>query len=531
MVLVVLALLLMLVGGGVVVFAEAVRAGLRKPSWGGALGWLGLLAISAGALFWRVRGVPHHHIMYVDEPWYEEAAHNLLRRGALVLCEETPGGEACEPYPKSAGWPVILAIAFKLLGVREAVAFQTSAVLGALAAPLAAAVTRLAGGRWHHAWLAAAILAVHPLHVLWSGTAETNTASTALLLAGLAGVLSRGRDRSLAGALLAAGGLGVAAAVRPELWLAFLPTLALTVWWWRKQPPFWQGGVIILIGAVLGALPGYAARSIYLVHSKGALFEWANVQENLQLWLTNQGEAGWLSGALVAAAMLAVPVAIWRRQWAPAALLGATAVFVGAFAIFYYPPEGFYARTMLGAVVAGVPLAVLLLPGTRACGLLWAGRALALGGIVLCVQLARSSAETLQRVPGTQRSETELPDLTREVAWPANAIVLAEWPTVLAATTELRVMSTSKALAGGAGQLLKQAQSQPTYLLCDMFCETGFQGGIDTSACGRLLGLADLEEVRTTPGGARNYGVFRVLGPATPGRPRAACPCHGPRCG
>src|SRR5438128_4662900 len=129
--------------------------------------WFGVAALAllfTGGLWLRLYLLVPHHMMYVDEPWYEEAARNLLHRHALVLCEQTAAGLACNPYRKAAAWPVLLAGVFALTGPSDAAAFTTSGVLGALCIPLAGITALLGGGRWHHALLAAFIVAVHPLH-------------------------------------------------------------------------------------------------------------------------------------------------------------------------------------------------------------------------------------------------------------------------------------------------------------------------------------------------------------------------------
>src|SRR5437870_3515988 len=48
-----------------------------------------LAAVVAVATGLRFLLVPGHYAMYLDEPWYAEAACNLARFGHLVVCEET----------------------------------------------------------------------------------------------------------------------------------------------------------------------------------------------------------------------------------------------------------------------------------------------------------------------------------------------------------------------------------------------------------------------------------------------------------
>ena len=70
---------------------------------------LGLVTAMAVATLLRLVVVPPHHAMYLDEPWYGEAACNLARNGDLGLCERTWDGVTCTPYEKAPGWPVLIA--------------------------------------------------------------------------------------------------------------------------------------------------------------------------------------------------------------------------------------------------------------------------------------------------------------------------------------------------------------------------------------------------------------------------------------
>src|SRR5262249_50051448 len=51
-----------------------------------------LLALAVFA--WRQRWVATvaHHAVYVDEPWYVEAASSLIHRGSALLCDESWSG-------------------------------------------------------------------------------------------------------------------------------------------------------------------------------------------------------------------------------------------------------------------------------------------------------------------------------------------------------------------------------------------------------------------------------------------------------
>lgn len=481
-------------------------AGLAARRWAVDAGLFLLLGVSAVAIWLRLKWVPFHHIMYVDEPWYEEAARNLLRKGAMLLCEETATGPFCKPYPKAAGWPAILALAFRIGGVREHVAFVTSALLGALAAPAAGWTARIATGRWMPALLAATLLAVHPLDLIWSGTVETNAAATTFLLFGLAGVIEvRNRSSPWASAV-AAGGLGVAAAIRPELWLAFIP--ALTVLLPRVRG---LALVVFIAGAALATGPGIASRTNFETHADGPIMRWAYLGPNLRATFERGYEGGAFSAGLAGLALAGLIVVLVRKQHATAILLGGTAILIGLFVLVYYPPPGFYGRAMLGTWAPAAILAGCVLPKG------WPGNLLAVVLITIACGFSWRNREVVTHVPETQRCETLLSDRAESVQLPPDALVIAEWPTILTATTDLQVMRTDKALESGS------LPHRPLYFACDMFCEHHFRGQ-DESACHRFLSQYALEEVVSVGHPERNYGLFRVVGPAAKGAPPASCP-------
>ncbi|MFN8641539.1 MAG: hypothetical protein U0802_07745 [Candidatus Binatia bacterium] len=129
-----------------------------------ALPVAGLAAVLAVAALLRVAVVPAHHAMYVDEPWYAEAACHLARAGQLSVCEETWSGARCTPYAKAVGWPVLLAplVSFAGRGTTT-VGISLNRVLGGVLTVLLVAVAgRRAGVGWWPGLLAAALLsAIH----------------------------------------------------------------------------------------------------------------------------------------------------------------------------------------------------------------------------------------------------------------------------------------------------------------------------------------------------------------------------------
>lgn len=470
--------------------------------------WAGLIAVLAAATALRVLWIPAHHAMYVDEPWYLEAARNLIERGALVLCHRSFDGVICDPYPKAAGWPVLLAGVFALFGAGSHTAFATSIVLGIAAVSLVAIVTRLAGGPWRQAICAALLIAVHPLHVAWSPTAETNVASTAVLLAGIAGVLLLRRTPTMTHAWAAAAGLGFAAAMRPEMAMALPPALCMLMFAHVRRRHL----ALVLFGGTLGAMSVAASWSLYLSNSSGTFLSPDNLGPNF-VRLLAQEEGGPLTVFMLILSIIG-GVQLFRRNRATVGvLLGGGALLIAAVALGY-DQRIFYPRTVLGSIVLLAPLASMATLRQR-----WIEAAL------LAVILAVPGLRLIHTVSVTQMLETRLSHALAATPLPADAVVIAEWPTIIAAATGRAALAAQDALAppGGLERVLQANATRPYFLLCDMFCEA--EPGSHTSPpCTQLLEELAVEAVTAVADDHRQYGLYRIIGPAQPGAPPVTCP-------
>jgi len=107
----------------------------------------------------------HHHVMYIDEPWYMEAGKNMLLTGNQGV------------YPKSIGWSFILSIVFAIFGINNWVAINTSIVLGALSTLTIFFMAFIITRKKTISLIASLIFSLFPAHIRWSATAETNVAS------------------------------------------------------------------------------------------------------------------------------------------------------------------------------------------------------------------------------------------------------------------------------------------------------------------------------------------------------------------
>jgi hypothetical protein len=478
-----LLLLLTLVCGGICL-VRALPA--NKPRAVVLLGFIAVLGIGA---WLRLGLVPPHHVMYLDEPWYQEAAGSLLEKGRMELCEQTYSGEVCQPYPKSPGWPVMLSGVFLFTGVSDTAAIGFCAFLGIITILLAAACVRLAAGGWLHAFTAAVILAVFPSHVSWSATAETSVPATAALLAGLCGLLLFMRNSRLEAALLTLGGLTLCATIRPELLVAMIPAGVQMVLM-KKRTGYIAAGLlgVGLLFAILSMLSMWKLNEeIY----GGAFFSLGNIVKSPAALF----EVPWFGVAYLLLFVLgAAGTAVKRSR--PAVLLGCAALLC-IFTLLAF--ERFAERMMIAPAAVLIPLAVFA--GD------WSKRHFPwVAGIVL-IGLSVPGLVTASRPPDTQVLQTRLSKAVADFSLPEDALIIAEYPAVL--TSHRKVMATDRALSGELPGLIGR---RPVYFLRDMYCEEGFEGADKPIACGRILKDFELRPEVEVNAPGRVYGLYRLSG-------------------
>lgn len=476
-----LLVLLTLVCGGICL----VRALPKKmPRLYVVLGFVAVLGLGA---WLRLSLVPAHHVMYLDEPWYIEAASSLLEKGSMELCEETWSGEVCKPYPKSPGWPVMLASVFLFTGVSDLAAIGFCAFLGIVSILLAAACARLAGGGWLHSLMAALILAVFPPHVSWSATAETSIPAAAALLAGLCGLLLFLRSHRLEAALLTLGGLTLCATVRPELVVAMVPAGVQMVIM-KKRMGYIAAG-LLGIGLLLAVLSMVSMWELNEEIYGGAFFSPANI-------LTSPAalfEVPWFGAAYVLIFVLGA-VGLAARRSLPAVLLFGSALLC-IFVLLAF--ERFAERMMIAPAAVLVPLSVFAGDWKR-LRVPWVAGVLAFGLFV-------PGLSTAARPSDTQVLQTRLTAAVAEHSLEEDALVIAEYPAVL--MSRHRTMATDRALGGDLKGLIER---RPVYFLKDMYCEEGFEGADKPIACGRIFEDFELSPFLLVEAPGRTYGLYRL---------------------
>ncbi len=502
---------------GAALALRALRAARRHDRRASLVFAVGLvLALAVGA--WLRFGVmPHRFVMYVDEPWYLEAATSLVRSGRPVLCEETWEGPQCTPYAKALGWPTLLAPIVRVTGPSDRSATGFAAALGLLAVLLAAAATRYAGGSRPAALLAAASLALEPLHVSWSATAETHAAGTAALLAGACGALARPRDAW--SVLLAGSGLGLAIAIRPELAAAAAPWAVACL----RGPSQTRRRVAALsAGAVLVAAGLLAAAPMWSLNTRifgGFFFQPRALPANVAALARELSGFLWLTLGLAVCGVVALRRA--RRDALWICLGGAVAVALTVLCFLRFQQRMILGATVLLAPLAGLAVDLAVRRDARRAGAGWRASLALVTGAGAAVLGVRGVNVRARDVPLSDILELRLPALAARVV-PEGAFVVAEQPPALRATSGLRVMRTSLALEDGGARLLRSSSVAEVFFSCDMYCEPGFEGAVGGQCATfmRTFALAPVAEERQE---GLSYGIYRVMGRRTEEQPIPAC--------
>jgi len=130
--------------------------------------WLILILIILLASFLRIFVAPHQTIMFGDEGWYMETAKNIL---------EGNYGYFVRSIYKSIGWPFIIAVSFFFFGTDNLVAHYASSILGILTVFNIFCLALVFFKKENIALWSAFLFSLIPVHIVWSGSAETNVAS------------------------------------------------------------------------------------------------------------------------------------------------------------------------------------------------------------------------------------------------------------------------------------------------------------------------------------------------------------------
>ena len=497
------------------------RIRTRSVSWArAALNATGLAAVLILAAALRFHLIPPHHAMYLDEPWYAEAACNLARRGQLVLCQATWGGEDCAAYEKAPGWPVLIAPWTVLFGCDTSIGIALSRAIGSLSVALVAVTALAAGATWWPSLFAATIAAIYPVHVTWSATGETNVAAAAIVLAALYGSVVYIRSGRCCGGFLAASAFGLATAVRPEsvapaLVSALVIVLAARV---NLRQRLLTASAIALVCAA-SAATGFLLWTMNESISGGAFLSFVNIARHA-LVLVRSGSLR-VDGVVIVIALVGA-YRLGKAHFDVVSLLLGSAVAAGLVVLAY---DRFHERMMLVATLAVLPLAAFAveqpstIPSQRAYRRALVGAAM----LVAIAVLWRRDLVAASVPSETQVLETRIASRIAQTSFVPGALFIAAQPTVLRAGGIADVMEARHALDHEERVIEAVNSGRPVYFLCDMYCEEGFESSAD-APCREMLTRFGLSPVVEESLHSRTYALYRVSGLARGTVPPRECP-------
>jgi hypothetical protein len=207
--------------------ANSLRQSLSKIS---LRTWIMLAVILLAAFSLRNYVAPHTHRVFFDEDIYVELGQDILVRGKGALCNYGVGA-VCNEYDLMKwpnGYPFLLSVTFMFTGIVEAAAFNLTVILGTTTVALSFIAAYYLTKNERTALFAALLLALLPLHVMWSGTTAAEPIMAFFGMLAACCFLYSFEEQDLKSKLLAFSVLAYAVQIKSE-GLIFLPVFGLMV--------------------------------------------------------------------------------------------------------------------------------------------------------------------------------------------------------------------------------------------------------------------------------------------------------------
>jgi 4-amino-4-deoxy-L-arabinose transferase-like glycosyltransferase len=367
-----------------------------------------------------------------------EAAKNMLQKGQPLLCEYIDFDKTnCYEYPKSIGWPVLIAIDFRIFGVDNWNAIALSVTLGSLSVFLVFLLAYLLLDSEGAALTAAFITALWPLHITWSATAETVVPSLFFVLLALVLLCVYFRTSENIVLLLASLALAITIQMRVENILALpLITLLFACKGFKKdmlRRNLWLALSPMVIGLLL-YIPqlNLAVKSNNEIY-KQAYFSAEQIAQNIGFGvrIVTLDTGFWLGLLVTGIALLGFFFLLRDNK--------RVALFLAAWFLLFF---GFYlsfvrmqARMLMLPIISLVLLLGYFLHYVRRKSL-----ATAVMMHVFLIFVLVFGILAIPEMPA-YTLETRIPKIAQKIV-PKDCYIIAEWPTVLMSTTDLRVVST-----------------------------------------------------------------------------------------
>jgi hypothetical protein len=485
---------------------------------GAAYGWLAVIVLFSLAL--RLLVPPIQHVMYLDEPWYMEAAKHILQTGH--------SGD----YPKSIGWPFLLSSFFFVFGTNNWVALYGMIVIGALSAAAVFFLTFAITNKKTTAIFAALLIGLQPIHIRWSATAETNVVSLFMVCLAVTACSLYFQKKTRAFFWLSLSAICLAAQFRPENYILFLLFPAGNWILGEKNnvtPPVsyvfaWLLFIALSLPNLAQVLHYYSSLNFSEVAEytgiRGANWSLQNLFYNTRHYgisIFNGSMQPLLFSflSLIGAILLLIKdrkifsfLCLWLGFWWAAyfsswiktlggedALLGK-----GRIVLSFYPVLGIFAASALSEGLVFFTQKIKRPSAQTAMRILIVG---------LLISSCLPYVDPVSKMFGGDghRLETRVPELA-EKDIPSGCLIIANHPTILRSTTELNVVDLSFFLENHAerGNILRSTDC--VLFFDDLICQMSAAEG---ELCGIMKSSYRMEEYRSYDQGKARYTFYKIL--------------------
>ncbi len=448
-----------------------------------------------------------YHKMYVDEPWYLESAKNIASRGEGLLCEYTAfESMECRPYEKMHGWPAVLAVFFAAFGATDETSFFASSVLSALSGVVLFLVARILFEGRAPAIAASAFFALDPTRLYWAASAETNAPTLFFaLLAVLAAAIAYKSKPAKRGnewvAAFFASAAALAATMRADYAL-----LAICLFPMVKKSVTERS----IQHVALAGLLGFAVVAPQLFAFSEAHFESYPGNFGVQNVAKNAGvifqKAQATPAYLLLVFLAAVGMHFLRGKKEVFLSLAAIAAGYAAFVLFWTEFSIFQDRMLL-PLVAVFSLAAGL-AAAKIAGKIPAAPMRALLGLALFAALV-APLPSLVEWANHPQLENELVKKLQAFEG-RDCYVLAEWPTIVHASTNLKAMSVRRALEKPQAVREIGEKTGCVLYLKDQYCENSdFISNSSKAACEKM-GIFEMTGLASVSNGVFSYSLLEL---------------------
>ncbi len=491
---------------------------LTSKAGGAAYGWLAAIVLFSLAL--RLLVPPIQHVMYLDEPWYMEAAKHILQTGH-------PGD-----YPKSIGWPFLLSGLFFVFGINNWVALYGMIVIGALSAAAVFFLTLLLTNKKTTALFAALLISLQPVHIRWSATAETNVVSLFMVCLAVTACVLYFQKKTRALFWLSLSTICLAAQFRPENYILFLLFPAgnwilgekNTIKFPASCALAWLLFIALSLPNLVQVLHYYSSLNFSEVAeyagSRGANWSIQNLFYNTRHYgisIFNGSMQPFLFSflSLIGAALLFIKdrkifsfLCLWFGFWWAAYFsswiktLGGEDALLGKGRIFlsFYPVLSVFAASALSEGL------VFFTQKIKRPSAQIATRVLVVG---LLIGAFLPYADPVSKMFGGEghRLETRIPELAEKDV-PSGCLIIANHPVILQSTTQLNVLDLNAFLEDHAKRNDVLRSTDCVLFFDDLICE---MSAAERDLCRIMKSSYRMEEYRSYDQGKARYTFYKIL--------------------